>query len=221
MALIVFDWDGVLYRGVKVKLRAFGQACREKASLPSRYAVERYWEGGRNNFEVFEREYREYFGRQPPENLAKQMQARYSELLKGRIEKAGLFKEVKTALAGLAEDGHTLAISSSANPESIASLLAANGIRYHFNEVLGTTTKKRAFTKGKPHLSHLQQKFGVPASKIVFVGDAPEDMRVGKEFGAITVGRRGTCSEEKLRAAGARHTVSNLHELRRLVRRLE
>jgi phosphoglycolate phosphatase-like HAD superfamily hydrolase len=215
MALIVFDWDGVLFEGVKIKLHAFGQACREKAKLPSRFAIEHYWDGGRNNFEVFEQEYRKHFGRKPPAGLAEEVNAHYLLLLKGKIEKAGLFKDVASGLAALKQDGHTLAISSSATPESLRRLMRSHQVLHHFSEVLGTSRKRPSFTKGTPHLSHLLQKYSLP--RIFFVGDAPEDMRIGKEFGAIPVGRIGTCTKERLRKAGAKYAITTLHELRKIV----
>jgi len=130
--------------------------------------------------------------------------------------KAPVFPDVIPVLDIFAAQGAYLAISSSVpQPDLERTLDLYEGMRERFEIICGLI-ENRNFHKGIPHLTHIAEHAGTTPDKIVFVGDAEEDIRRGKEAGAITVARlplNNLVLEQKLLALKPTYAIRSFDEL--------
>jgi phosphoglycolate phosphatase-like HAD superfamily hydrolase len=114
------------------------------------------------------------------------------------------------ALEALAARGCPLYVSSSADPEEIRAVARMVGLQKYFCEILGSTP---GFRKGKEHVEYVQRRYGPGNYRIAFVGDEPADVRLGREAGALTIAKTGTCSAEILRQERPDRIITSLLEI--------
>ena len=77
-------------------------------------------------------------------------------------------------------------------------------------EVLGS---KNGFTKGAAHISFILEKYGKPDKGLIFVGDEPTDVLLGKEAGAMTAVRLGSHEKKELLAVKPDYLIEQLGDL--------
>jgi len=90
-----------------------------------------------------------------------------------------------------------LFVSTASAQDEVAFLSQKLGLASRFIEVLGS---KDGFTKGPIHIAYILEKYGEKNSKVLFVGDEPNDILLGKAAGVLTAVRLGSHDEKTLLA---------------------
>lgn len=203
--LVVFDFDGTLFDCLPHKIKLSLKLISEKTGLTPKEAEKIYY---LNDFRVShiiaghlglsEEERRE---------VAKEYLRRKARALTN----AKLFAEVETALRKMREAGLKLALVSLAHEGDAQKQL--NKIKGFFDEVAFSDPLKKVYVKTPEFLSDVSERLNVAPGEAVFVGDAQQDIEIGKKAGFFTVAREGTLSRKKLEAAGADLIVKDLNEL--------
>ncbi len=134
------------------------------------------------------------------EEIAEQHGPRYRELY---IDKVQPFPGARDLLARARDEGLTVALASSANPEELdhyVELLDAK-------EFIDATTSKGDVEATKPApdiFAAALKKAGAKAEETLVIGDTPYDVLAAKRAGVGTIGLlSGGFPEEDLRTAGA------------------
>ena len=130
------------------------------------------------------------------------------------------FPEIPRTLKRLAGDRWTLAISTGAETEMADLLLEREGLRYWFEDVLGSADGTK-----REHLVEYRRRFST--GPLFLVGDSRFDMEAaGSVPGTIALGRASrlahwSLTPRDLRNWGAAWAVYSLEELPRVLARLE
>jgi phosphoglycolate phosphatase-like HAD superfamily hydrolase len=134
---------------------------------------------------------------------------------------AAPFPETLEVLEALHEAGHALAVSSGGHTPSVQRKLRLTGIERFFDVALGTDEGVPSMRKGPGHFEivakSLALRDGDLQSRGVFIGDAVYDMQVARAAGMLAVARVTDGNADVLRAAGARHLISDLREIEALI----
>jgi phosphoglycolate phosphatase-like HAD superfamily hydrolase len=158
-------------------------------------------------------------GLQPPDEARfRELSARFSELnlaaLSGPTVPGLVPSDTLSALEALSSLGgihdRLLYISSSADTDELRSIAAALGLAGYFAGIFGS---QPGFTKGKEHIARVLQERGGSLEQVVFVGDEPADLAIGREAGVRTILKAGTYPAEALRQLGAVEVINSLNEL--------
>lgn len=96
-----------------------------------------------------------------------------------------------------------LLVASSASSEELAVLLKAAGVANLFDRDAATTSSDAQASKPEPDLLEVALKrLGVPADRVVMLGDTPYDIEAAKKVGVGTIALRcGGFSDEELKDA--------------------
>lgn len=108
----------------------------------------------------------------------------------------GLLDDVPPALAGLAERGVSVAVSSNNREDVVRDYLAGQGA--HFDVVLGY---REGFAKGEAHFSHVEHSLGVDRTHMLFVGDSVHDAELARQAGVRFAARLGTVPRTSFEAS--------------------
>jgi phosphoglycolate phosphatase-like HAD superfamily hydrolase len=133
---------------------------------------------------------------------------------------AGPFPEVPKLLKRLSQDGWTLVISTGAETEMADLLLEREGLRFWFEDVLGSAQGTK-----REHLKELRRRY--PGARIFLVGDSRFDMEAAASIeGVIPIGRASSLhgwglTPEDLRRWGAAWADYSLAKLPEKLAELE
>ncbi len=94
---------------------------------------------------------------------------------------------------------------------------SALGLDGFFTEIMGSVP---GFGKGQQHVAHVLQSQAARADQLVFVGDEPADITLGRLAGVRTVAKVGTYSPEFLMKENPDHIIAALSELPGLLAKL-
>jgi phosphoglycolate phosphatase-like HAD superfamily hydrolase len=103
-----------------------------------------------------------------------------------------------------------LYVSSSAETEEIRAIAQIHGLDGFFQEIMGS---RPGFDKGKEHIDFVLKKQGARKNQIIYVGDEPFDITIGREAGVLTIAKVGTYSAERLSHSEPDHVIASLSEL--------
>jgi phosphoglycolate phosphatase len=125
---------------------------------------------------------------------------------------------VRMALRKLKKAGFRLAICTIRGSKATRLLLSKLKIDDFFEVVV---TRDEA-PKVKPHPSHIGlalELLGVPASRVVLVGDGKSDIEMARSAGVLSVGvGSGLSTRSELEALGADYTIDSVRDLPALMR---
>lgn len=173
MALVMFDYDGVIVDSLDVFISRFSQACLENGmqGINDPKDVISLFEG--NVYETM-------MSRGVDESCIDNILKRY-ELLQGeQLTDLELFAGIGKALQRISEKHHVYVITSNLSSATIK-ILNKNGINC-FKDVIGAEKEK---SKIKKIHSTMSLHPGTPA---YYVGDTKGDMIEGKHAGTQTIG---------------------------------
>jgi phosphoglycolate phosphatase-like HAD superfamily hydrolase len=123
-------------------------------------------------------------------------------------------EETLLALQALRDAGMVLYVSSSADQQEIIDIARSLGLYDYFTgtggEVLGS---KPGFYKGRQHVDYICRKHQVGLDEIIFVGDEPTDIALGKEAGVRVAAKVGTYPADKLAESAPALIIESLTEL--------
>lgn len=173
MALVMFDYDGVIVDSLDVFISRFSQACIEKGfqGINEPKDVISFFDG--NVYETM-------MSRGMNESTINSILKRYEELQGEQLTELELFDGIREALQRISEKHHVYVITSNLSSATIQ-ILNKNGIDC-FKDVIGAEKEK---SKIKKIHNTMALYPGVPA---YYVGDTKGDMIEGKHAGTQTIG---------------------------------
>jgi HAD superfamily hydrolase (TIGR01662 family) len=199
---LLFDWDGTLVDSAQLGLTAFEQSF---AALGVVFDHDIYREAYSPNW------YSVYQAMGLPED----MWLRADELWTQHYgeQTAQLVDGAKQTISKLQERGYRLGIVSSGNGIRVAREIANVG----FDNVFEVVVCHEQMENRKPHPEGLETALRLmnrSREESCYIGDAPEDIEMGKRAGLLTVGVRSAYPTNwKLKSAGPDIYVESLVEL--------
>ena len=199
MALVMFDYDGVIVDSLEVFTSRFTQACRENGfkEVNAPKDVLSLFEG--NVYETMMK-------RGLDESTIDKILERYEALQGEQLADLELFNGIGEALQRISEKHQVYVITSNLSSATIR-VLNQNGIEC-FKDVIGAEKEK---SKIKKIYNTIVLHPGVPA---YYVGDTKGDMIEGKKAGAQTIGVTwGWHTPQKIKEGSPDYLVTTPEEL--------
>jgi len=213
--VIIFDWDGTIINSLDLKIANASNLFHETFGIaPTEVAYAYRQHSGIPRHELFDAICDD--NGLPPVTSAQfqNLSNRFTELnlavLSDPQNKKIVPKGTIQALQMLVEQNIPRYISSSATTQEILQVAMSHDLKAYFNEILGSSP---GFSKGKEHIRYVQAKQKVALGQIVFVGDEPNDIQLGKSAGVLTIALVGTHPKEELAYARPDHIIHSLPEL--------
>lgn len=213
--IVLFDWDGTLINSLEIKIHNAAMVFHEILGA---------------NPEMIAAAYRHYSGiprRQLfeaicTENHLSPLEEVQFQILSQRFSEANLATlsnpntdglvptDTPQALSTLNQLGYPLYISSSSITDEIRKIARSLGLERFFNDILGSSI---GLNKGRDHVDYAMKQQNAARSQVVFVGDEPIDITLGKSAGVLTFVKTGTYPSNILAEAGPDGIISSLCEL--------
>lgn len=134
----------------------------------------------------------------------------YDRAKRESYSQAPFFKDAEPALTWLKSQGAVLAVSSNNDHDLMMSKIGA--LTPLFDHVAGF--KPPAFLKGAPHFEWISRQSGIPAKKMVFVGDSLHDGVMARDYGLKFIAKTGTFLAQDFQKQGiAMRVIKNLFDL--------
>ena len=189
--LLLCDFDGTLFDSMPSKAEAMFRALVERyPGLAGRRTecVRCFMDnGGRSTAEMIEA-IAHSLGERPSSVDQKVLRDRYWELEKPLVKAQSRFFPDTWALAGLAELGVAVAITTGTRHEDLRELVTDANLAHVFSFVGGLSTRReeqgRPFSKGRPHLQFIARRLKGRIPPIYYYGDSIRDVDVAKEVRA-------------------------------------
>lgn len=177
--LIVFDWDGTLFDSTALIARCIQSACRDiGVAVPSDEAAS-YVIG------LGLRDALEHAVPGLPASRYPELGQRYRHHYLARQHELVLFEGTLDMLHALKERNHLLAVATGKNRRGLDEALAQADLRGLFD-----ATRTADETASKPHplmLQELMAELGVPAARLLMVGDTTHDLQLAANAGSASV----------------------------------
>lgn len=212
---MLFDWDGTLIDSLDIKVRNAGILFEQAFHLP-RINVEAAYRrhSGIPRWQLFNAICRD--NHLPPldDDKYEQLSERFSaanRLALSDPQTPGLVpQDTWRALERLRLRGERLYVSSAAETDEIRAIAASLGLDKFFQEILGSSP---GFGKGLQHVAYVLQKETAARDRVVFVGDEPADIRLGRQAGVRTIAKIGTNPADILENEKPDALINSLDEL--------
>ncbi|OLN26323.1 HAD family hydrolase [Desulfosporosinus metallidurans] len=173
MALVMFDYDGVIVDSLEVFTSRFTQACRENGFMEVN--------APKDVIGLFEGNvYETMMCRGVDESTIDNILKRYEVLQGEQLADLELFKGIGEALQRISEKHHIYVITSNLSSATIQ-ILNQNGIEC-FKDVVGAEKEKSKIKKIQNTMSLY------PGTTAYYIGDTKGDMIEGKDAGTQTIG---------------------------------
>ncbi|MEI5103302.1 haloacid dehalogenase-like hydrolase [Streptomyces sp. PmtG] len=197
-AHIVWDWNGTLLHDIHAVIEATNASFLEIGLEP--ITLERY----RELYCVpVPRFYERLMGRLPTRDEWLMMDAVFHRHYGARVDACGLAEGAAELLAARQVAGRTQSLLSLAPHEQLVPLVRRHGIAERFLRIDGRTDDGSHRGKAERMVRHLEALAGVPAERIVVIGDAVDDAVAAAHVGARAVlYTGGSHSRASLAAAG-------------------
>lgn len=183
VAAVVFDFDGVIVESVDLKNEAFGELFRaehpDKVDAILSFQLENV---GLSRLVKFPRIYEEILGIPFPEGELERLDAAFSQIVFDAVATCPFVAGAEALLERLAA-GHPLYVASATPEGEVRALVERRGIASRFRGVYGAPAKKADV------LRRVTETHGGDGTRIVFVGDAENDLKAAREAGTAFVGR--------------------------------
>lgn len=206
--LIAFDWDGTLFDSTAIITRCIQQAVADVGGkVPSdkdaSYVI------GMGLMQALA-----HAAPDVPVDKYPLLGERYKHHYFQHINDISLFEGVLPMLADLRQRQHWLAVATGKSRKGLDEALAAATLRGVFD-----ASRTADETAGKPHprmLLELMAEFGVPAERVLMVGDTTHDLQMAVNAGCASVGvsygAHTPDAFEVLEPRFVAHSVAQLHD---------
>jgi len=213
--IVLFDWDGTLIDSLDLKIRNAGVLFEQALGIP-RSKVEAVYRqhSGLPRRQVFRAICRENGLHDLQEEQFEDLSRRFSEanlvVFTDRSRTGLVLPDTRRTLEALTNSGYPLYVSSSAETEEIRAIAQVHGLAGYFLEIMGS---RPGFNKGREHVEYILRKQAANKNEIVFVGDEPFDVAIGREAGVLTIVKVGTYPADRLIQSNPDHVIASLGEL--------
>jgi phosphoglycolate phosphatase-like HAD superfamily hydrolase len=216
---VLFDWDGTLVNSLDVKIRNAGFLFQQRLDLSPEQVEKAYRvHSGIPRRQLFDAILADLG--QPPlfdasfASLSKAFSDKNREALRDRKLPGLLPNATLLVLENLLQTGCLIFVSSSADTDEIRDIAGNLGLADYFVRSGGDIFGSRpGFNKGSQHVEHICKRHRLSVDELVFVGDDPADIRLGRAAGVFTIARAGTYSAAALQAYQPDAIINSLDEL--------
>jgi phosphoglycolate phosphatase len=178
--LIAFDWDGTLFDSTAIITRCIQEAVRDVGgTVPSdedaSYVI------GLALMQALA-----HAAPDVPQDKYPELRARYKHHYVQHLNDISMFKGVLPMLLELRAQGHLLAVATGKSRKGLDEALHAVELKGLFH-----ASRTADETAGKPHprmLHELMAELGVPADRVLMVGDTTHDLQLALNAGCASVG---------------------------------
>ena len=178
--LIAFDWDGTLFDSTAAIALSIQDAVRDVGGTVPTLEAAKYVIGMSLQGAL------RHAAPDVPADKMVELTNRYRYHYLKRQEEVNLFEGVLPLLDMLTVQGHLLAVATGKNRRGLDEVLASTLLHGRFN-----ASRTADETAGKPHplmLQELMAEFGVPAERVLMVGDTTHDLEMAQRAGCASVG---------------------------------
>lgn len=203
-----FDYDGTIVNIEPQKAKVFGNLVGSAWGADEQEAS-KYWleTGGASRRSKFDYFYTHRFGKDLSEEEYREIEEKFSLILKkDYYPNLKLLPGALEVLKFVRSHFDFVFVSSGVPTKEIRYLVRLNGVGTYFDLILGTDEK---YPSKREHFRKIIE--GKTPDLLIYMADGLEDMRVGKEFGAYTIGIPTNHPRLYLRKAGADY-ICNLNE---------
>ncbi len=205
--LIAFDWDGTLFDSTAIITRCIQEAVRDVGgTVPSDEAAS--YVIGMALMQALA-----HAAPDVPSEKYPELGARYRHHYLRHQNDISMFDGVLPMLDALKARQHVLTVATGKSRKGLDEALASKLLQGVFD---GSRTADE--TVGKPHpcmLQELMREFGVPADRVLMIGDTTHDLQMAVNAGCASVGVSYGAHEpstfEVLRPRFIAHSVRELH----------
>lgn len=205
--LIVFDWDGTVMDSTAAIAGSIQAACRDMAlPVPSdeaaRYVI------GMGLVEALR-----HAVPGAHESMYEPLAARYRHHFLAQGASIPLFAGARETIMELHGQGYWLAVATGKNRNGLNRVLAMSELGEYFH---ATRTADQTFSKPHPAmLLEIMDELGLPAERVLMVGDTTHDLQMAINAGVDAVGvTHGAHPAEQLRALSPLALLDDFIELR-------
>jgi len=212
---VVFDWDGTLSNSMPGVLEAFGNFSMEHFGIDPNKAKETMLKHLGEKLSAHLLRITALANQELSDRELDGLVRKCDTLGIKKIMAACLFPEVRDVLSELKDRGYELCVSSGMIQDQLLRVVKSKGIDNYFKFILGT---RENFHKGVAHFNFISEELSTKPKQMVFVGDGPYDMKVGRNYGCFTVGRVDQIDAETLLSAGANAIINDLQQLPKAIK---
>ena len=202
--VIGFDFDGTIIDIEEQKSKAFGVILNQHWGVNIEEAVQ-YWinTGGKSRRSKFDYFFNQRYGKNLTDEEYKKIESEFSNRLKNEFyPKVKFIKGALKLLEFCRKNFDITFVSSGVPHDEIKYLVKLKEVDGYFDRIYGTSEK---FESKEDHFREIINEFD--PELLIFVGDGFEDMRVGRKYGAITIGIPSHQTKERLLEAGAQYVL--------------
>ena len=220
--IVLFDWDGTLIDSLPAKVRNAGRLFQQEFGVsPDDVAVAYRRVSGIPRKQLFASICADNSLQPLDDELYQRLSQRFTEMNLASLTDPGakgiVVQETIDTLSALKASGYPLYVSSSADPQEIRKGARALGLDGFFTEIMGSLP---GFGKGTQHVAQVLQAQAARPDQLIFVGDEPADIFLGRAAGVRTVAKVGTYSPELLSKENPDYIIGTLSELPGLLDKL-
>lgn len=213
--VLVFDWDGTLVNTLEIKIHNAGALFAESFGInPGSVEAAYRQHSGLPRRQLFQAIIAELGMPALPEETFLALSRSFSEKNQAAFTRSNreqlLSQDTLLTLEALYSTGNPLFVSSAADQQEVRQLAAALQLDHFFVEILGS---EPGFSKGSEHLNYIIKKCNSSPSQIVFIGDEPTDIFLGRQASVLTIAKAGTYPADRLVEEGADFVITSLGEL--------
>jgi phosphoglycolate phosphatase-like HAD superfamily hydrolase len=202
--VIGFDFDGTIIDIEEQKSKAFGVILNQYWGVDIEEAAQ-YWidTGGKSRRSKFDYFFNKRYGGNLTDEGYKDIESEFSDRLKNEFYPKVKFIKGALKLLEFCRKNFDIIFVSSGVPDSeIKYLIRLKGAEKYFDRIYGTSER---FKGKEDHFREIIKEFS--PRLLIFAGDGFEDMRVGRKYGAVTIGVPSHQTGENLIEAGARYVL--------------
>lgn len=180
---VVFDFDGVILESSDLKTEAFRQLfIEEKPELLRQIVAYHKQNMGISRFVKF-RHIHEHILRKPyTDETERGLGSRFADLIDDGIKNSAFVKGAREFLVEHHRQ-YDCFVASGTPEQELLTIAANKEIARYFRELHGSPKQKADILKD------ILRRYSLRKEELVFVGDAPSDLRAARETGVIFVGR--------------------------------
>lgn len=188
--VVVFDWDGTLIDSLPVKIQNAGALFAQTFGISGEKVMDAYRRhSGVPRRALFDAICQDVGLPLLDETQYAEMSESFTAMNLKAISRLEPPQDTVITLQWLVAQDIPAFVSTAAAPDEVQFLAKSLGLSPYFKEILGS---RKGFTKGGEHIHYICQRYGYQRTMVIFVGDEPNDVRLGKQADTLTAIKLGS-----------------------------